>query len=222
MMFRFLVSLFIICISLNANANNNVTDLYNNGVTKWEHKVFEGQSVYTIVNHKGKRALKAASDGKASGLLLKKKIDLQKTPFMSWSWLAENKLPQFNERIKSGDDFVARVYVVIDGGLVVWNSKSLSYVWSSNQSKGQVWNNPFTGSKVKMLSVRGKEDNLGQWQNEKRNVYQDLIKYFGDKGSDSANQNAYRFIDVVAIMTDTDNSKGKAESYYGDIIFSAK
>lgn len=221
-MYRLLFTVSLICISLNASADNNVTDLNNNAVQKWEHKVFAGETSYSIVNHKGKRALKALSDGKASGLLLKSRIDLQKTPFISWSWLAEKNLPQFNERIKSGDDFVARVYVVIDGGLIVWNSKSLSYVWSSNQSKGQVWNNPFTGSKVKMISVRGKEDKLGQWQNEKRNVYQDLIKYFGDKGSENTNLNAYRFIDVVAIMTDTDNSKSKAEAYYGDVIFSAK
>ena len=98
----------------------------------------------------------------------------------------------------------------------------MSYVWSSNQNKGQVWNNAFAGSKVKMIAVRGKEDKEGQWQNEKRNVYQDLIAQFGDQGSEKANLEAYRFIDVVAIMTDTDNSKGNAESYYGDLVFSAK
>ena len=226
-MFRLLFTLLFVCISLNAGANNpvtnlNVTELNKNGVQKWEHKVFSGESTYRILQHKGKRALKAVSNGTASGLLLKRKIDLQAKPFISWRWLAEQKLPQFNERIKAGDDFVARVYVVIDGGMMAWRAKSLSYVWSSNQSKGQVWNNPFVGSKVKMLSVRGKEDNLGQWYNEKRNVYQDLIKYFGDKGSANANLKAYRFIDVVAIMTDTDNSKSKAEAYYGDIIFSGK
>ncbi len=228
--FRFLISMFIfsiIGVSVTANANLNVTglnvtDLKKNAVQKWEQKLFEGQTSYSILQHKGQRALKAVSDGTASGLLLKKKIDLQQTPFLNWNWLIEQKLSGLNERSKSGDDFAARVYIVIDGGMMAWRAKSVSYVWSSNEAKGQVWDNAFVGSRVKMIAVRGKADKVGQWQNEKRNVYQDLITHFGDQGSADANLAAFRFIDVVAIMTDTDNSKGKAESYYGDLVFSAK
>jgi hypothetical protein len=47
-----------------------------------------------------------------------------------------------------------------------------------------------------------------------------LIDVFGDKGSQEANQKTYRYIDIIAIMTDTDNSEKEAESYYGDIEFS--
>ena len=225
-MIRLLLSFFIIFasfnVSANSNSNNNVTDLANNGVQKWEHKVFSGQTSYSVLQYKGQRALKAVSNSAASGLLLKKKIDLLKTPFINWSWLIEQNFPGLNEQSKGGDDFVARIYVIIDGGMMIWRSKSLNYVWSSNQARGKVWNNAFAGDKVKMLSVRGKDDKTGQWFSEKRDVYKDLIKYFGDKGSAKANLNAYRYIDVVAIMTDTDNSKRKAESYFGDVIFSVK
>jgi hypothetical protein len=48
-----------------------------------------------------------------------------------------------------------------------------------------------------------------------------LIDIFGDQGSEQANQKAYKYIDIIAIMTDTDNSGKQAESYYGDIVFSA-
>lgn len=226
-MFRYLLSLSLIFLSLNVSANNsipnlNVTDLNKNAVQKWETKSFSGTTAYSITNHKGKRALKALSNNNASGLLLKKRIDLQKRPFLNWSWLIENKLAPLNETISAGDDYVARVYVVIDGGLMAWNVKSINYVWSSSNTKNQVWKNPFLGSKVKMFAIRGKEDKVGQWYNEKRNVYQDLIKQFGNKGSEAANLKAYRYIDIVAVMTDTDNSKSKAETYYGDLIFSAK
>ena len=226
-MLRFILFLFLFCISLNSNANNNVpdlnvTDLNKNAVQKWESKSFNGQTIYSIVNYKGKRALKAQSDGDGSGLLLKKKIDLQKTPFLNWSWLIEKKLPTLNERIKAGDDYVARVYVVINTGVMAWSVKSINYVWSSSQNKGQIWKNPYFGSKVKMFAIRGKEDGVGQWYNEKRNVYQDLIKQFGDKGSEAANLKSYRYIHIVAVMTDADNSKSQAETYYGDLIFSDK
>jgi hypothetical protein len=73
-----------------------------------------------------------------------------------------------------------------------------------------------------MMSVRGQQSQQSQWYEEKRNVYQDLIETFGDKGSEKANRKAYQYIDMIAIMTDTDNSGKQAESYYGDIIFSAK
>jgi hypothetical protein len=166
--------------------------------------------------------LKADSVNASSGLVLKKKIDLLKTPYINWRWLTTNKLPSFDETSKAGDDYVARVYVVIDGGMMIWKSQCLSYVWSSNQAKDTIWNNAFVGSKVKMIAVRGQEANINQWYDEKRNVFNDLVAQFGDKGSDKKNQDAYRYIDVIAIMTDTDNSGSQATAYYGDIIFSAQ
>lgn len=125
-----------------------------------------------------------------------------------------------NERSKNGDDFVARIYLVIDGGFLFWKTESLNYVWSSNQDTGLIWDNAFAGSNVKMMSIRGKESKNGRWYQEKRNVYQDLIDALGDKGSEEANRAAYQYIDIIAFMTDTDNSGKEAESYYGDIVFS--
>ncbi|MGK0408336.1 MAG: hypothetical protein ACJASB_000481 [Shewanella psychromarinicola] len=202
-------------------AATNLTSLSDKGIDSWEPKEFSGESIYTIDEYKGRLALKALSHNAASGLVLEQQIDLTATPYLNWSWLVEKTLLQLDERSKKGDDFVARIYVVIDGGFMVWKTKSLNYVWSSNQDKDLVWDNAFAGSSVKMMSVRGKEAQKGQWYQEKRNVYQDLIDIFGDKGSEQANQKAYKYIDIIAIMTDTDNSGKQAESYYGDIVFSA-
>lgn len=219
-MLRHIVFIISIGTSLFVNASINLTSLNSNGIQQWEHEVISGESTYNVLTYKDHIALKAISDNSASGLVLKKKIDLLETPYMNWSWLTESKLPLLNEHNKEGDDYVARVYVVIDGGLMLWTTKSISYVWSSNQSQGQVWDNAFTGSSVQMIAVRGQNAELGHWYNEKRNVYNDLIDHFGDKGSEKSNLNAYRYIDIVAIMTDTDNSGSNAESYYGDIVFS--
>lgn len=219
-MIQLLLLLIGISACFNASAANNLTSLSENGIDNWEPEVFSGESVYSLHFYKNRTALKATSDSSASGLVLKKKIDLLETPFLNWSWLAESKLPLLDERTKDGDDYVARIYVVIDGGLFVWNTKSLSYVWSSNQNEGQVWNNAYAGSNLKMISVRGQGSKLGQWYDEKRNIFHDLIDHFGDKGSNEKNLKAYRYIDIIAIMTDTDNSKSKAEAYYGDIVFS--
>ena len=220
-MLRWLVLLFSLTACLSVKASTNLTSLHDKGIQRWEPKIFSGESIYSIDEYKGRLALQALSNNTASGLVLKKQIDLTITPYINWSWLVEKKLLQLNERSKNGDDFVARIYVVIDGGLMVWKTKSLNYVWSSNQDKGMVWNNAFAGSSVKMMSVQGKKSEKGKWYEEKRNVYKDLIDVFGDKGSEDANRKAYKYIDIIAIMTDTDNSGKEAESYYGDISFSA-
>ena len=219
-MLKWMFSLFISSVCLHVIASTNLTSFSNNGIQRWQPKVLSGESNYTMKEHKGQLALRAISNGSASGLVLNNKIDLTITPYINWSWLIEKKLLALNERNKNGDDFVARVYVVIDGGLMIWKTRSLNYVWSSNQDKGLVWDNPFAGSSVKMMSIQGKHSQKGRWYKEKRNVYRDLIDTFGDQGSEEANRKAYQYIDIIAIMTDTDNSQKQAESYYGDITFS--
>lgn len=219
-MLRWIVILFSIIVCLNVKASNKLTSFSDNGIQRWQPKPFSGESHYTLKMYRGQLALQAISKSSASGLVLNNKIDLTITPYINWSWLIEKKLLALDERSKNGDDFVARVYVVIDGGLMIWKTKSLNYVWSSNQNKGLVWDNPFAGSSVKMMSIQGKDSKKGQWYKEKRNVYRDLIDTFGDQGSEKANRKAYQYVDVIAIMTDTDNSQKQAESYYGDITFS--
>jgi len=221
-MLRRFVLLFSAIVCFNVSADINLTSLDNQAVLTWEAKEFSGQSAYSVGEHKGRLALEALSNKSASGLVLKQRVDLTLTPWLSWSWLIENQLLSLDERSKNGDDFAARIYVVIDGGFRIWRTKSLSYVWSSNQDQDLVWDNAFAGSSVKMMSVQGRKSEVGKWYEEKRNVYQDLKKVFGDKGSEKANRKAYQYIDVIAIMTDTDNSGKEARSYYGDISFTAQ
>lgn len=190
-------------------------------LTRWQSKTFVGKTQYQIVDLDGQRVLKATSEQSASGLVKAFKVDLKKTPYLNWSWRIENTLPRLNEKTRQGDDYAARIYIVKSGGWQIWDTLAINYVWSSNQPSGSRWNNAFAGSKAKMLAVRGKQDPPKQWAHEKRNVYQDLIDLFGDKGSPQANEAAYRFIDAIAIMTDTDNSRLQATAYYGDIVFSA-
>ena len=206
-------------ISSQSHSQINITSFAEDGIQHWQKKSFSGETTYSVMSLDGETVLKASSEDTASSLYRQKRIDLQKTPYINWSWLISEKLPSMDERVKSGDDHAARIYVVIGNGIPGWTSKSLNYVWSSSQDAGQVWDNPFAGASVKLLSVRGRKDNTRQWYQEKRNTYQDLIQYFGDKGSEEANLTAYRYISLIAIMTDTDNSNTKAEAYYGDIIF---
>ncbi|CAM4077714.1 DUF3047 domain-containing protein [Vibrio neonatus] len=213
---------FILSSNSLAGDSINLTDIANNGMQNWQTKILSDTTRYDVTEYLAQPAVFASSHNSASGLILKKRIDLLATPFMNWSWAIKTPLSEVDETKKEGDDFAARIYIVIDGGMMFWSTKSISYIWSSAQEKGQIWDNPFAGSNVKMLSLQDKSSNIGKWYQQKRNIYQDLMAAFGDKGSKSANQKSYRYIDMVAIMTDTDNSGGHAEAYYGDIVFSSR
>ena len=88
-MFRWIIILYSIGIFVNVAADINLTSLGKNGIELWEPKVFSGESLYNQEIYRDRLALKAVSDNSASGLILKKTIDLSETPYLSWSWLVE-------------------------------------------------------------------------------------------------------------------------------------
>lgn len=179
----------------------------------WKAKEFKGQTQYQIIKLENSQVLKAESNNAASGLFYEQRIDLKKTPVMNWRWRIENRLANIDEQTKSGDDFAARVYVVVSGGLIFWNTKAINYVWASTSPKDKTWPNPFAGDHAMMVAVRSSSDNIGTWYTEKRNIRADFKKLTGED---------MPYIDAIAIMTDTDNAKGKATAYYGDIYFTAE
>ena len=176
----------------------------------WQEKQFEGETDYQPVVIDGTEALKAHSMSSASGLYREQRIDLHKTPYLNWRWRVDRPLAGLDERTKRGDDYAARVYVVIDGGLRFWKTRALNYVWSSNMAPESSWNNAFAGPNVRMLALRNNSNPTAEWFTEKRNILADLRHQFGDQ---------IRYVDAIAIMTDTDNSMGEAVSYYSDIYF---
>ena len=186
--------------------------LFSSGtLDRWESKEFKGRTHYQLTDLAGTKVLKAESDGSASGLFKEQRIDLQKTPVMNWSWRIENRLGDINEQAKSGDDYAARVYVVVSGGLAFWRTRAIDYVWASTSPKGKIWPNAFAGDHVMMIALRSSGDQTGTWYTEKRNVLADLKQLVGED---------IRYIDAVAVMTDTDNTHSKVTAYYGDIYFS--
>lgn len=204
-------------ISFNTFAENNdrlvVGNFSSNNIENWEQKSFVGNTEYSLKEHGEKTVLQANSKQSASAFFKKIKVDLTKTPYLNWSWKKFNTLNPGDENSKQGDDFVARIYVVKDGGLFIWKTKALNYVWSYSHNKGETWDNPFVGNKARMVSVRDRQHTENQWFTEKRNIVEDFKKEFSIDITE---------IDGVAIMTDTDNSEGEASAMYGDIYFSSE
>jgi len=185
----------------------------NSNLEKWNEKIFSESTSYSLVPLQDNIVVKAVSHASASGLFKKIEVDLGEYPYLNWSWRIENRLKPTDEKTKSGDDYAARVYVVVDGGLLFWKTRAVSYVWANKAEKYEVWPNAFAGKSVMMMALRNSKDKTSTWYHEKRNIYEDLKKIFGQE---------IKSVDVVAIMTDTDNGNGQVTAYYGDIYFSMK
>lgn len=209
-----LFTAFLMVLAIqNAAAESRLPlgEFSSNQLDGWEKKSTEGETQYQLETMGNLTVLKANSQASASGMFKEQRIDLEKTPFINWSWRIANRLDGLIEQSKAGDDYAARMYVVVKGGLAFWQTKAINYVWASNTAKETIWPNAYAGEQLMMLALRGPEAALNVWHTEKRNVRADLQKLFGED---------IHFIDAVALMTDTDNSHSQASAFYGDIWFS--
>ena len=181
-------------------------------IAGWEEKSFIGKTLYETYQLEDRSVVRATSRASASGLFLKLRIDLDKTPFLYWTWRVDGTLGDIDERTKAGDDYSARVYVIRSDPVFLWRTRAVNYVWASARAVGETWPNAYT-DRSQHVAVRSGDTQAGQWVAERRDVRADFRELFGE---------SVRYVDAVAIMTDTDNTGGTAVAYYGDITFSSE
>ena len=175
-------------------------------------KRVKGETTWSLGSNENGNFIKAEAEGKGSGLGKEVKIDLLKTPFINITWKVEKDLSGIVENSKKGHDYAARVFVIKKTGLTTLSNRAINYVFSSNNDIGENWPSPYTKKSIDYVLSTTK-DNLNAWVTVKSNVKEDFLSLLGLELND---------ITGVAIMTDTDNSKLKAISYYQDIYFSAE
>ena len=197
----------------------------------WESLTFKKISRhtrYSLVKDKGTVVVKATSQASASGLIRKITIDPQAYPIIQWRWKVSNIYKQGDVTQKEGDDYPARIYISFaynpDDLDFIEKLKyetfrlfygeyppggALVYIWESKRPIGTVVRNPHT-DKAMMIVVESGDVRLDQWVQEERNIFEDYHKAFGKKPP---------MVSSITIMTDSDNTKESAVSYYGDIIF---
>jgi hypothetical protein len=207
-----ILSLFLLTAALSSASIHRLDVLKLPDISDWEKHIFSGETSYQLFKIDHRHVLKAFSKQTASGLVREIEVDLTRTPYLNWSWKVDSVLNNVEETQKSGDDYAARVYVVISDGLFFWQTRALSYAWASRQPKGSSWPNAFT-DKATMVAVESGQDLVGEWVEEKRNILDDIRNLLGIDATT---------IDAVAIMTDTDNSKQSVTAYYGDIFFTSE
>jgi hypothetical protein len=190
-------------------------------------KKIPAQTKYEIINDGGVTVIKASSEASASGLTKEVKINPREYPIVRWRWKIDNLLKNSDVSRKEGDDYPARLYITFEydpdkvslsrklkykAGRAIFGDipiAALNYIWETKTPVGTIVENAFTDF-AQMVVVESGPQKVGIWTDEERNIYEDYKRAFGDEPP---------MINGVAIMSDTDNTKGRAMAYYGDIIF---
>jgi len=172
----------------------------------------DNKTNYLIGSNENGNYLKAEANNAASGLGKQIKINLNLTPIINITWKVEKNLDGIKENTKKGHDFAGRVFVIKKTGATPLSNRAVNYVFSSNNKVGNNWPSPYTKKSIdNVLSTT--IEHMNEWVTVKANVKKDFKK-FHDLDLDE--------IDGIAIMTDTDNSKMTAITYYQNIYFSAE
>ena len=190
----------------------NVFEFTKEEIKTLKVRKIKGKTTYTLGFNENGNYIRAEAEGKASGLGKELKINLLKTPFINITWKVEKDLPGIIENSKKGHDYAARVFVVKKTGATALSNRAINYVFSSNNSVGNNWPSPYTKKSIDYVLSTTKEHH-DQWITVKANVREHFKKLHDLDVSE---------LTGVAIMTDTDNSKLKAISYYQNIYFSSE
>ena len=211
---NFLIIFFVYFLSANILLAEKeiIFDFTEEELKSLKVKKVKGETTWILGFNENGNFIKAEAEGKGSGLGKEVKIDLTKTPFINITWKVEKGLPGIVENSKKGHDYAARVFVIKKTGSTALSNRAINYVFSSNNSVDDNWPSPYTKKSIDyILSTTLK--NLNTWVTVKANVKDDFMKLHN---LDVKN------LSGVAIMTDTDNSKLKAISYYQNIYFSSE
>jgi outer membrane protein OmpA-like peptidoglycan-associated protein len=161
------------------------------------------------------------SSGNSSfGILKECKVDVKKFPVLCWRWKV-NKLPRGGDIRKSQtDDQALQLYVAFKatGFPAVINTPVIGYIWDNEAPKG--WSgrsSQLGGDKLRYIVLRNRTDQTGQWYTEKRNLYKDYKKLFGDiKGGEPQGLTT-----GLQIHINSQRTKSPVDSLIGEIYFSA-
>lgn len=175
----------------------------------------------------GQVVLVARAQRSASGLKMRLDVDPAIRPRVAWEWRVVQLIRDADNTDRDAEDAPVRLLLFFDGdhsrlpvreqmlmemAQLVSGRKmpyaTLMYIWENRQPIGTLIDSAHTG-RVKMIVAGSGVDRLGQWKRFERDYVEDFRRAFGEPPG--------RLIGV-GVLTDTDNTGGTVEAYYGDIV----
>jgi len=213
--FNYILIFFFSFLNITLAENVNVFEFTEEELSALKVRKVRGadaKTQYFLGSNENGKFIRAEANNSASGLGKEIKINLKETPFLNITWKIEKDLPGIDEDSKKGHDYAARVFVVKKTGATPLSNRAMNYVFSSNNDVNSYHPSPFTKKSIDYVLSTTKK-NLNEWVTVKVNV-KEHFKKFHNLDLDEING--------VVLMSDTDNSKLKAISYYQNIYFSSE
>jgi DUF3047 family protein len=176
----------------------------------WELKEFAGEASVELVRSEGRVALRLRSERTSFALHRDVVLDVRQYGMLAWSWKVLRLPTAGDVRDPARNDQAAQVYVIFPR----WPSPQtasdiIGYVWDSQAPVGTTLNHPRLPN-VRIIVVESGPARLDAWQRQVRNVAQDYQTLFGRQPPR---------VGKVALMIDTDDTRGEAEALFGDLTF---
>jgi hypothetical protein len=203
-------------------------DVLPSGWRVWQLSNLKRPTQYRLVDHDGRTVVFARARGSASGLVLPISIDLREYPILHWRWNVSALIAGADNTRRQTEDSPVRIVIAFDGDKSKLPLEErvfaeqfraftqqefpyalLMYIWENRAPVGTVIENLNT-SRIRMIVADSGEAKVGEWREHTRNVYADYKRAFGEEPPR---------VRSIAIMTDSDNTGGEVEAYYGDIAF---
>ncbi|NUA25967.1 DUF3047 domain-containing protein [Cupriavidus basilensis] len=179
---------------------------------------------YTLTEVDQRMVLHAEADSSASGLYVP--LVGRDPGMLNWTWKTRDVIRSADNSLAPREDSPLRIFVAFDGDKGSLSLKdqlmyemarlttgrempyaTLMYIWGGRKPEGSVVSNPHT-ERVRMIVVDSGTRHTGEWRCHRRDLRADYRKAFGaDPGK----------VVAIGLMTDTDNTRSRAESWYGDI-----
>jgi hypothetical protein len=212
-MIRFLFSLLIV-VSVSSPSYAAITADFtqekNSNIPKgWELKEWKGKGEIIIENEDGISFIHLKSSKNSFALHKELNFNIKEYPVITWRWKV-SRLPEGADvRNSKTDDQAAQLYIVFPKFPSMINSRLIGYIWETSAPAGSVITSK-KNSNTKYIVIQSGKERLGEWLEEKRNVYADYKMLFNEEPP---------LVGKVSVMIDTDNTKSSAESFFSAIRF---
>jgi Protein of unknown function (DUF3047) len=165
---------------------------------------------FEIVSEDSRRVLHMKSNGDSSTINKEIKVDCKDYQILQWKWKAVELPKGADARKKATDDEAAQIYVTFPRFPSAVRSRIIGYIWDTTAPAGSIFKSQKTGL-VTYVVVRSGEADLNKWLTESRNVCQDYKKIYGEEPEEK--------MEAISIGIDSDDTRSRAESYVGEILF---
>ena len=175
--------------------------------------------------------LEGSANAAAGALIYRFDGDARVSSILRFKWKVGGLIASSDPRTKSGDDYVARIYVTFafDPERTTIREKTenavaqalygetpphaaLSYVFTQKAALGTLITSPYT-QRVKKIVVDADPASVGKWKSFTRDIYDDYKRAFGEEPTR---------ISGIAIMVDTDNTGETTSARFGDVTLSSR